>query len=285
MKEIAYYDGMIGTPQEVKIPFDDRVHFFGDGVYEAALGAGGKIFLLQEHLDRLYSSAAMLDIRIPMEKEALKALLLDLLSRADNQISMVYWQVTRGVSPRSHTYEEGMEGKVWVLIRPSSPKDPRTPVQLITREDTRFYHCNIKTLNLLPSVMAAQAAKQAQAAETVLHRNQTVTECSHSNVAILKDGALISHPNDQWILRGITKTQMIQDCWRLGIPVYERTFTLEELMDADEILISSSTAFCRYADSVDGHAAGGKDPETRQRIQRALLEAYERETGTTCGWL
>ena len=74
MKEIAYYDGMIGTPQEVKIPFDDRVHFFGDGVYEAALGAGGKIFLLQEHLDRLYSSAAMLDIQIPMEKEALKAL-------------------------------------------------------------------------------------------------------------------------------------------------------------------------------------------------------------------
>ena len=120
---------------------------------------------------------------------------------------------------------------------------------------------------------AGNSSFYIEAAETVLHRNQTVTECSHSNVAILKDGALISHPNDQWILRGITKTQMIQDCWRLGIPVYERTFTLEELMDADEILISSSTAFCRYADSVDGRAAGGKDSETRQRIQRALLEA------------
>ncbi len=279
MKELAYYDGQIGSPDQVMIPFGDRVHFFGDGVYEATLSGNHKIFLLEEHLDRFYSSAKALEIRIPIGKGELGQLLTDLLQKVEGRTHFVYWQVTRGVAQRNHTYDDDLTGKLWVSIRPFAMQDPEKEIGVITKEDTRFYHCNIKTLNLLPSVMASQDAKRAGAGETVFHRGETVTECSHSNVSILKDGMFISHPNDNMILRGIAKTHMIMACYRLGIQVVERPFTLAELMDADEILITSSSNFYRYATKVDGHPVGGKDPENRKLLQNEVIDEFLEYTG------
>ena len=221
MRALAYYDGKIGTPEEMMIPFNDRVHFFGDGCYDATVGANGKVYLLQDHLDRFYTSAKALDIKIPMEKQALGELLTQLLAKVDSKVNFVYWQVTRGVEERNHVYDESLTGKLWVLIRPQNLNDPAKPIKLNDEEDTRFFHCNIKTLNLLPSVRTAQRAKLAGFTETVFHRGDIVTECSHSNVSVLKDGVFYSHPNDEYILRGIAKTHMIQACYRLGIPVLE----------------------------------------------------------------
>lgn len=283
MKELAYYDGQTGAPEEVMIPFNDRVHFFGDGVYEAALGGNHKIFLLEDHLDRFYSSAKALDIKIPMTKQELGTLLTELLGKVEGTTHFIYWQVTRGVPAiRNHTYEEDLMGKVWVSIRPFAMQDPEKEIAAITREDTRFYHCNIKTLNLLPSVMASQDAKRAGVGEAIFHRGDIVTECSHSNVSILKDGIFISHPNDNMILRGIAKTHMIAACYRLGIQVIERPFTLSELMDADEILVTSSSNFYRYVTSVDFKKAGGKDPETRRLLQKAVIDEFLAYTGMEC---
>lgn len=279
MKELAYYDGQVGTPEEVMIPFNDRVHFFGDGVYEATLGGNHKVFLLQDHLDRFYSSARALEIRIPMEKQELGALLTDLLSKVEGTTHFVYWQVTRGVDVRNHTYSDNMMGKLWVSIRPFAMQDPEKDIAVITKEDTRFLHCDIKTLNLLPSVMASQDAKRAGVGETVFHRGEIVTECSHSNISILKDGVFISHPNDNFILRGIAKTHMIAACYRLGIQVLERPFTLAELKDADEIMVTSSSNFYRYVTKVDGIPAGGKDPETRKLLQKAVIDEFLEYTG------
>ncbi len=279
MKELAYYDGKIGTPDELMVPFQDRVHFFGDGVYDATVGGNQKVFLLKDHLDRFYSSAKALDIKIPMEKEEFGNLLTRLLSMVEGNTHFVYWQVTRGAAPRDHVYDEAMVGKLWVMIRPNKLRDPDVPIRLITREDTRFFHCNIKTLNLLPSVTASQEALKAGAMETVLHRGDIVTECAHSNVSILKNGTFISHPNDNLILRGIAKTHMIQACYELGIQVLERAFTLEELMEADEIIVTSSSNFCLHADVIDGKAVGGKDPETLKKIQNVVLNEYLEYTG------
>ena len=280
-KELAYYDGVYGTPEEVKVPFNDRVHFFGDGVYDATVGANGKVYLLKDHLDRFYSSARALDIRIPLEKQALGALLTDLLAKVEGSTHFVYWQVTRGVNDRDHTYPERMPGKLWVMIRPNRLNDPDVPIKLITRPDTRFYHCNIKTLNLIPSVMAAEEAKRLGVQETVFHRGGIVTECAHSNVSILKNGVFYSHPNDELILRGIAKTHMIGACYRLGITVMEKPFTLDELRDADEIIVSSSSNFCLHACELDGAPAGGRDPATLKAIQDAVLQEYFDYTGKT----
>lgn len=220
MESIAYYDGKIGAPEELMVPFNDRVHFWRwllrchrwrerQGI--PAAGPPGPLF----------TSAKALDINIPMSKAELGRLLTDLLAKVDSKVNFVYWQVTRGVEPRNHVYEEGVPGKLWVSIRPNTLNDPDKPIRLNSEEDTRFYHCNIKTLNLLPSVMTAQRAKLAGMSETVFHRGDIVTECAHSNVSVLKDGIFYSHPNDELILRGIAKTHMLQACYRLGITVME----------------------------------------------------------------
>ena len=281
MQAIAYYDGKIGAPDELMVPFNDRVHFFGDGVYDATVGANGKVYLLQDHLDRFYTSAKALDIHIPLEKQALGALLTQLLAQVEGTTHFVYWQVTRGINDRNHVYPEGMPGKLWVMIRPNHLNDPDVPIKLVTAPDTRFYHCNIKTLNLIPSVMAAQDATRRGVQETVFHRDGIVTECAHSNVSILKDGVFYSHPNDELILRGIAKTHMIQACYRLGITVMEKPFTLEDLRAADEIIVTSSSNFCLHACELDGAPAGGKDPATLKAIQDAVLQEYYDYTGKT----
>lgn len=284
MKALAYYDGKIGTPEEMTVPFNDRVHFFGDGCYDATVGANGKVYLLQDHLDRFYTSAKALDIKIPIEKEALGQLLTDLLSKVDSKINFVYWQVTRGVEERNHVYAEDLPGKLWVLIRPQMLNDPDIPIKLNDEEDTRFYHCNIKTLNLLPSVRTAQRAKLGGFAETVFHRGEIVTECAHSNVSVLKDGVFYSHPNDEFILRGIAKTHMIQACYRLGITVMEKPFTFDFLKEADEIIVTSSSNFCLHADTLNGHPVGGKDPATLKAIQEEVLKEFYDYTGCTSLW-
>ena len=284
MKALAYYDGKIGSPEEMTVPFNDRVHFFGDGCYDATVGANGKVYLLQDHLDRFYTSAKALDIKIPMEKDALGKLLTDLLSKVDSKINFVYWQVTRGVEERNHVYAEDLPGKLWVLIRPQMLNDPAIPIKLNDEEDTRFYHCNIKTLNLLPSVRTAQRAKLGGFAETVFHRGEIVTECAHSNVSVLKDGVFYSHPNDEFILRGIAKTHMIQACYRLGITVMEKPFTFDSLKEADEIIVTSSSNFCLHANELNGKPVGGKDPATLKAIENEVLQEFYDYTGCTSLW-
>ena len=284
MEALAYYDGKIGTPEELTVPFNDRVHFFGDGCYDATVGANGRVYLLQDHLDRFYTSAKLLDIRIPMPKEKLGALLTGLLAKVDSKVNFVYWQVTRGVELRNHVYAPDIPGKLWVLIRPNTLNDPDVPIHLNDEEDTRFYHCNIKTLNLLPSVMTAQRAKLAGYQETVFHRGSIVTECAHSNVSVLKNGVFYSHPNDEFILRGIAKTHMIQACYRLGIPVLEKEYTMDFLKDADEIIVTSSSNFCLHASELNGQPVGGKDPGTLKAIQNEVLREFYEYTGCTSLW-
>ena len=239
MESIAYYDGYVGAPGELMVPFNDRSHFFGDGVYDASMGANGRVFLLEDHLDRFYSSAAMFDINVPLDKAELGALLVDLLSRVEGDSQFVYWQVTRGFSgERVHAFDTEAPGKLWVLVNQEPMADPKRALSLVTVEDHRYEYCNAKTLNLLPSVMYAQAAAIAGADEAVLHRDGIVTECAHSNVMILADGALVSHPNDEFILRGIAKTHLIGAAWEAGVPVVERAFTLDELRAADEVIVT-----------------------------------------------
>ena len=276
MESIAYYDGRTGSPDELMVPFNDRGHFFGDGVYEAAMAANGKIFCLQDHLDRFFSSAAAFDIRIPHAKDELSRILLDLLAKVEGASHCVYWQVTRGVALRRHVYDDDTIGKLWVLVYPEEMPDPNRPLKLMTLEDRRFEYGNVKTLNLLPAVLYSQQAHRSGVDEAVLHRDGIVTECAHSNVSILKGGVFYSHPNDEHILRGIAKTHLIQACYRTSVPVIERAFTLEQLADADEIIVTSSSDLCMSADELDGKPVGGRDPQTLGKLRRAVYqELYE----------
>ncbi len=270
MKTLGYYNGKYGPIDEMMIPMNDRVCWFGDGVYDATYSRNHKIFNLKAHIDRFFNSAALLDMVVPCTKEELTELMNKLILELDDGELFVYWQLTRGTGMRGHVYgTDKTPGNLWITFRPIKVKDVYKKIKLLTMPDTRFLHCNIKTLNLIPSVMASETAERAGCDETVLHRDGRVTECAHSNVHILKDGTFRTAPTDNLILPGTARAKLIGYCRELGIPVDETPFTLDELFDADEIMISSAGSFCLAAEEIDGKPVGGKAPELLRKLQDA----------------
>ncbi len=279
MKNLGYYNGIIDEIERVSIPMTDRVCFFGDGVYDATYSRNYNIFALDEHLDRFFNSANLLKINIPHTKQELKCLLNDTVKKMDTGENFIYFQVTRGFSPvRNHIYNDGDKANVWINIFHKEIENIYKKVDLITVEDTRFFHCNVKTLNLIPSVMASQKAKELNCDEAVFHRNGRVTECAHSNVHIIKDGKFITAPADNLILAGIARKRLISACERLNIPVFETAYSIETLINADEIIISSAGQLCISASTVDGRKVGGKSPKILKMLQEEVLNEFIKET-------
>lgn len=280
MKDLGYYNGKYDLIENMMIPMNDRVCFFGDGVYEATYSKNHNIYVLDAHIDRFYRSAEKLKMVIPHTKDELKAILRDLVKKVDDGEQFVYWQLTRGTAPRNHIFPSNppMPGNLWVVLRPAKVKDTYKKIRLITAPDTRFLHCDIKTLNLIPAVMTATAAEEAGCYETVLHRDGRVTECSHSNVHIIKDGVFRTAPTDNLILPGIARANLIRFCGELGIPVCEEPFTLDEMMAADEVIVSSSSAFCLVAEEIDGKPVGGRAPELTKALQDIAVKDFEEST-------
>lgn len=282
MEKIAYYNGQIGAPDELSVPFLDRVCFFGDGVYEAVLAANGVIYLLDEHLDRFYRSAEAIRIEIPYTRSELRHIFEDLVSRTDHRHSVLYFQITRGTAPRKHSFPDpSVKANLWAMVNPLKFRDFTTPIQLTEMEDKRYFYCDVKSLNLLPAVLAAQKAAEEQCYETVFHRGETVTECSHSNISILKNGTLYSHPNNEYILPGIAKAHLFRACGQLGIPVRETPFTLSDLRCADEILVTSTTNPLSYADTFCGEKVGCRQQETVAKLRQIILGEYLKTIGYT----
>ena len=279
MKNVAYYNGKIGLQEELTIPFLDRAMFFGDGVYDATYSANRKIFEKDWHIERFFNSLKAVKIPFKLTKEELVAELQKCIDLMDSDgVCFVYWEVTRGTAPRNHLFPNA-EPNLIINITESKLTDLRNPCKLITEEDTRFFHCNIKTLNLLPSVMASQKAFEAGAKEVVFHRGERVTEGAHTNVNIIKDGVFITPPLDELILPGVTRRHFISICQKLGISYEERVFTLDELFAADEVFISSAGTLGLPAYEIDGKKVGGKAPDLLKKLQKAAVEDFEKETG------
>jgi D-alanine transaminase len=283
MDTLGYYNGKWGPLNEMTVPMNDRGCYFGDGVYDATCAANGVIFALDEHIERFFNSAKLLEIKITLTKEELKKTLNEMHSKVDKGEYLVYWQVTRGTGLRNHVFPEG-PSNLWIMIKPNPVKDIYKKVKLITVEDTRFLHCNIKTINLIPNVIASQRALEAGCHEAVFHRGETVTECAHSNVHIIKNGRFITHQTDNLILPGIARSHILRACDRLNIPVDEREFTLSEMFDADEVLVSSSTTLGLSAEIIDGKSVGGRAPELLKKILDEVLREFIEVTGCAPAW-
>ena len=269
LENLGYFNGTWGPLETMEVPFLDRSSFYGDGVYDATMTQDGVILYEKEHVDRFYRSAELMKIKIDQTKEELTALLREMVSRVSTPTTFLYWQVTRGTDFRHHTFPH-VSANIWIMITPDEFEDLSKDTKVVCVEDTRFYHCNAKTLNLLPNVLAAETAHEHGCGEAVFVRDGYVTECAHSNVHILKDGALITHPADNLILPGIARAHLIGQCGALGIPVEERPFTPDELTDADEIIVSASSTFAQGVSHVDGKPVGGKDRDRLRCIQKAL---------------
>ena len=280
MQNIGYYNGQIAPLEELMIPALDRAVYFGDGCYEALYLVNGVLFALEEHLDRFYNSCRLLKLPFHLTREELKAELQKVVDQTDPDFAgLLYWQASRGTYYRGHAFPPAdVKPNLLMFVRPC-PLDPfHKRLKLISLEDTRFLHCNIKTLNLLPSVMANQEARARGCDEAVLHRGSRVTEGSHSNILILQGGTLRTAPTDELILPGITRKHLLELAQENGIPTSEQPFTMVELMNADEIIVSSSGTLCAPVGEIDGIPVGGKDPENLDKLQKAYEHKFLVET-------
>lgn len=277
MENLAYYNGRIDLIERMTVPMCDRAGYFGDGVYDATYSRNHIIYALEEHMERFCNSARLVGMELPMPREQLSALLCELVRRVDDGEQFVYWQLTRGTAPRNHLFPD-VPPNLWIMLKPATVKDTYERVRLITVEDTRFLHCNIKTLNLLPNVLASQRAAQAGAQEVIFHRGERVTECAHSNVHIIKDNTFITPPTDHLILPGIARAHLLRTAAALGYATQQRPFTLDEVMAADEVIISSAGSFCIAASHVDDIPVGGRAPAMLRALQDALVADWLRST-------
>ncbi|MCI8420969.1 MAG: D-amino acid aminotransferase [Clostridia bacterium] len=278
MKTLGYYNGKFDEIEKMQIPMLDRVCSFGDGVYDVTYARNHKIFTLEEHMDRFFASAEQLDIRLPHDKEGMKYLLQEMVNLCDDGNLVICWQATRGTQVRSHAYPYDMIANIWITIRPCDIVDMTEKIDLITVEDTRYLHCNIKTLNLIPNVMASQRALKEGVHEALFHRGERVTECAHSNVHIIKDGVLLTPPADCYILKGVARDNLIKACQNLNIPVNIRPFTVQEIFSADEVIITSSGSLCLQVGKVDGIEVGGKAEDIIKKLQAYLLDEFLKAT-------
>lgn len=277
MENIGYYNGKFDLIENMTIPMNDRVSYFGDGVYDVTYTRNYIPYCLDAHLDRFYSSAELLKIKIPIEKAEFGRLLCETVRMVDSPEQMVYWQVSRGTAVRNHAFPD-VPANVWIISRHVNVVDLSKPISLLTVEDTRFLHCNIKTVNLIPNVMAEQAAREAGCNSAVFHRGDRVTECAHANIHIMKDGKIITPPTDNLILPGIARANIIRIAATLRIPVEIRPFTVFEMMNADEIMMSSAGCFCVGVNRIDGKDVGGRDQKTLKRLQDALVDDFNEAT-------
>lgn len=279
MENLGYYNGKYDLIENMTVPMNDRACYFGDGIFEVIYTRNHKPYALGEHMDRLYASAEELGIHIAITKEEFTAIIEELIGKVDSGEQLVYFQVSRGTEMRSHAPAGPLDANIWVTIRPMKLKDSYTPMTAITMEDTRFLHCNMKTLNLIPTVLASREAVARGCDEAIFHRGKRVTECAHSNISIITDnGELKTAPADNMILAGVARGHLLSFCREFGIPVIEEPFTVEEMMGAAEVIVTSSGTLCRPVSEIDGVKVGGRANATLCLLRDALTKDFMNKT-------
>ena len=272
--EIGYYNGKFAELKDIRLPLTDRCIFFGDGIYDAAIGRNGKIYLEEEHLERFMKNAELLDIRLDFSMADLRALTREAVKRSGEECFFLYFQLSRTSSSRKHAYDKDSGASLLITVKPCEMPNPEKALKLVTYEDKRYEYCNVKTLNLLPSVLASSYAEALGADEAVFHRKSTVTECAHSNVSIIKGGILHTHPTNQFILAGTARKKLLEKCTEMKIPVSQRPFSLDALYTADEVLVSSSSKLCVTASSINGVCYEQRTDSIGRRLCNAIYEDF-----------
>ena len=275
----AYFNGQIGNMDEMVIPLSDRSVFYGDAVYDAVLVLKGKPFAMDLHLDRLYRSCELTDIAFTMPRGKLLEEIDRLLAVSEGDSLLLYLQVTRGAAPRKHEYPANAAPNLIMFAAPANVPAKDKRASLLSIEDLRFQYCNIKTTNLMPNVFASEKATRAGATEALMHRGERVTEGAHSSILMIKDGVVVMPPLDELVLPGITRRVLHDVCDKNGIPVSVRAFTVDEIMNADEIILCSTTKNVIYVFEVDGKPVGDKAPELRRHIQELFAQKVYTDTG------
>ncbi|WP_203246613.1 D-amino-acid transaminase [Sporosarcina beigongshangi] len=271
---LYFMDGKFTERAELKLSIDDRGYYFGDGIYEVIKVYGGELYTAEEHISRLFQSAAKVKMTIPYSERQMLEIARELTQRNTISVGHVYIQVTRGAAPRTHQFPASTVAPVVSAYAIQNPRptvniDNGVPVKSV--EDIRWLRCDIKSLNLLGNVLAKQEAYEADCIEALLHRDGIVTEGSSSNLFGVKGGTIYTHPANNLILNGITRQVVLGLCQELAIPSRETAFTFEEAFEMDELFLTSTTSEIMPITSIDGRSIGAGAPGIMTRkLQKAF---------------
>lgn len=274
MQELAYINGSITTISEARVPIEDRGYQFGDAVYEFFATYHGTIFAMQAHMDRLARSLEMLDFP-PMDLDKIEQTLHHLVKVSEISRAGIYLQISRGVAPRNHAFPRDTQPQVAITVRQAAeiPERIRTDgARAITVADIRWGRCDIKTVQLLPNVLAKQQALDAGADDAIFVSPEGhVREGTSSNLFMAKGGDLFTHPLTHEILPGVTRKVILEICGRENTMVHETCFSEQQLMEADEVFLTGTVTEVLPVTRINGNPIGQGGPGPLSRQLQALL--------------
>lgn len=285
----CYLNGEFSTLKDAKISVLDRGFIFGDGIYEVVPAYAGKLFRFEQHMARLGRSLAELRINNPLTPDQWREIALKLIAdharstgtptEAGNQL--IYIQVTRGVAMRDHPMLPGLTPTVFIMVNPMklpSEQQREEGVACVTADDFRWEKAHIKSTSLLGAVFARQISVDAGALETVMFRDDSLSEAAASNVWVVKDGKVMGPPKDNLVLEGIRYGLMEEMCRSLGLPFELRRISRAEVLAADELLLSSATKEVLPITLLDGQPVGkGKPGPIYARLYAAYQQAIQEQ--------
>ena len=286
MSRIAYVNGRYLPMRAAKVHVEDRGYQFGDGVYEVCEVRGGRLIDERRHLDRLKRSLAELRIRLPMSPAALGIVLREVIAKNRIGYGIVYLQVTRGVARRDHAFPApDVPPSVVVTARAlNSARNEAlaaTGIAVVSVPDNRWGRVDIKTIGLLPNVLARQAAIERGVRDAwFVDKGGNVTEAASANAWIVTAaGTIVTRPADRAILRGITRTVVLEAIKAQGLAAKERAFTLEEAYAAREAFVTAASQIVLPVVRIDGRLIGDGKPGP---VATALRREFHRYAET--GW-
>ena len=246
MPNFAYINNKFVNFKSAKIHIEDRGLQFADSVYEVIAVLDNNLIDLDFHLKRLKYSLRELEIKFTINKKNLNNIFLNLIKKNKTRNGIIYLQITRGIQFREHKYQKNLIPTLIVYTRNKSfnlPGKKFVGVKTITYQDLRWRRRDIKTVNLLPNIIAANMAKKKNAYEAILIQNGKVTEGTSSNIWIIKRNNLITHPANSDILKGVTRTSLLKIIKKTKLKLVEKQFTHKQLVNADEVFLTSSGSF------------------------------------------
>lgn len=279
----VYLNGDYLPKDEARVSVDDRGFLLADGVYEVTAVYGGSYFRLEEHIERM--RRGLRAVRIDFDPDELASVhdgLLEENGLVEADDALVYVQVTRGAAPRTHAFPgDGVEPTVYGFAKAWSPPSRERweeGYEAVTVPDRRWARVDIKSIALLPNVLAQQAAVDAGASESILVRDGVALEGGHANLFAVLDGTVVTHPATNVILPGISRRAVLELAVGNGVPVEERPIFIEELGDAEEVFLTGTTTEVRPVVRIDGGPVDDGEPGP---LTRQLYDAFLDLTGAT----
>ncbi|MCK5269685.1 MAG: aminotransferase class IV [Sedimentisphaerales bacterium] len=273
--DLAMINDEVTPLAEARISIHDRSIYFGDGVYEAVRCCGGRLFAMEQHLERLKNSLRKMDMLARVDLEQVRRRVARAVSEAAMAETLVYFQISRGAALRNHDYLDDWQPCFLLTIR--AYHDRREQATVITHPDWRWKKCDIKSLNLLPNVLAKHAATKADAYEALLvDESGLITEATSSNALLIKGDVLRTAPLTANILPGITRAIVLGFAGQVGLQVREKSFTVGDALAADELLVTGTGNVVMGVTHIDGKpVANGKVGPYTQQLHKLLIEAMK----------